>query len=165
MSIRRRVFIVSCVLLGASPFAVAGQKYGVTVNTVKPAALADAKTYAWGVNRPAFDKKVDALIVAAVDRELSGRGFSKTASGPGDVVVTYASLSRTDVDLKQKPAGGGLPELAVGTLLVDLSDPNRQTLVRVRMDTPMEWTPATYEATVNAAVKAMFDRYPPRSKR
>jgi len=164
MSITRRVFILSCVLLGASHAAVA-QKYGVTVNTVKPAALAPAKTYVWGVNRQSFDKKIDALIVAAVDRELSERGFSKVASGSSDVVVTYASLSRTDVDLKQKPKDGASAEIAVGTLLVDLSDPNRQTLFRVRMDTPIELNTATNEATVNGIIKQMFEKYPPRSKR
>jgi len=135
------------------------------VPTVKPAALAAAKTYVWGVNRQSFDKKIDALIVAAVDRELSERGFSKVASGSSDVVVTYASLSRTDVDLKQKPKDGASAEIAVGTLLVDLSDPNRQTLFRVRMDTPIELNTATNEATVNGIIKQMFEKYPPRSKR
>ena len=75
------------------------------------------------------------------------------------------SLSRTDVDL-EAPKGGTAPELAVGTLIVNLTDPaNRQPLFSVRMDRPIDWSPATYEATVNAAVAAMFEKYPAPSKR
>ena len=68
MRIAHSWFVLSCVLLGAS-LVVAGQpKYGVTVETVKPAALAKAKTYIWDAGRPSFTKDVDARIVAAVDR-------------------------------------------------------------------------------------------------
>ena len=160
-------FILACALSGASAPAGAGQsKYGASVKAVKPAALANAKTYVWMPSQPAFDKNVDALIVAAVDRELGARGFSRLLSGPADVVLTYASLSRTDVDVKKAPKAGAAREFAVGTLVVDVRDPaNRQSLFRVRMDTPIEKDPATFEAKINAAVTEMFEKYPPRSKR
>ena len=98
------------VLLGAGHLAVAGQqmKYGVSVKEAKPAALAKAKTYIWTNSQPSFDKDVDRQIVAAVDRELAARGFTKLDAAPSDVVVTYASLSRTDTDLKSKPAANGM---------------------------------------------------------
>ena len=167
MRIARDVLILTCVLLGAVQLVVAGQrKYGVTVITSKPAALVKARTYAWTVSQPSPDKNVDALIVAAVDRELGARGFTKVASGQSDVLVTYISQRRTDVDLKKAKKGEASPEYAVGALIVDLSDPtNRQALFRVRMDTPLESDPATYEAAIGAAVKAMFEKYPPPPKR
>lgn len=169
MRISRASLILTCVGLLVSQFVAAAQqpKYGVTVLTSKPAPLAKAKTYVWTRGNPALDKRVDALIVAAVDRELSARGFAKLTSGQGDVVVTYASLSRTDVDLKTKvPQGATRPEFAVGTLIVDLSDPaSRQQLFRVRMDTPIEKDPVLLEAGINAAVTAMFDKYPAPPKR
>ena len=119
------------VLLGTGHLAVAGQqmKYGVSVKEAKPAALAKAKTYVWTNSQPSFDKDVDRQIVAAVDRELAARGFTKLDAAPSDVVVTYASLSRTSTDLKSKPAANGmLREYAVGTLVVDMRDPaNRQS--------------------------------------
>jgi hypothetical protein len=166
MRIVRSVCILACALL-ASQFALAGQsKYGVKVMEANPSALAKVRTYVWTVSQPSFDKKVDALIVAAVDRELAGRGLTKLPSGQGDVAVTYASVSRTDVDTKQAPKDGASRQFAVGTLIVDLIAPaNRQRLFRVRLDTPIESDPATMEATINAAVTAMFEKYPPPPKR
>lgn len=167
MSIPRALFVclLTGVLLGPGSIVGAQTKYGVTVRAVKAAELAKAKTYVWTVGRPSFNKDVDALIIAAVDRELSSRGFTKLTSGQGDVVVTYGTLTRTDVDL-EAPKGGTAPELAVGTLVINLTDPaNKQQLFSVRMDRPIDWNPATYQATVDAAVAAMFEKYPVPSKR
>jgi Domain of unknown function (DUF4136) len=159
--------IVAGVLSGASATVVVSQpKYGVTVKTVNQAALTKARTYAWRVSKPSFDKTIDALIVAAVDRELAAHGLTKLTSGQSDVDVTYGSLSRTDVDLKKGGKDGARPESAVGTLVVDLTDPtSRKELFSVRMDTPIASDPATLEATINAAVTAMFEKYPSPSKR
>ena len=161
------LFILAGVWLGIGHLVVVGQpKYGVKVMEARPAVLAKARTYVWTVGRPSFNKGVDTLIVAAVDRELGARGLTKLPSGPGDVTVTYASVGRTDVDVKNAPKGGASREFAVGTLVVDLTDPtNRQVLFRVRLDTPIETDPATFEATINAAVAAMFEKYPTPPKR
>ena len=128
----------------------------------KPAALAPVKTYTWTETRPSFDKAIDAQIRAAVDRELQARGLSKRATAPADLLVTYSSLSRTDVDLRSKEArGGGPPEFAVGTLVVDLRDAsNRVSLFQVRTDTPIDTDRARLEATISVAVAAMFEKYP-----
>jgi len=170
MSIPRVLFVclLTGVLVGAGSLVAAQTKYGVTVRTVKTAELAKAKTYVWTVGRPSFNKDVDALIIAAVDRQLSSRGFTKLASGQGDVMVTYGTLTRTDVDLEAPKGGtaGTAPELAVGTLVINLTDPaNRQQLFSVRMDRPIDWNPETYQATVDAAVAAIFEKYPVPSKR
>ena len=166
MRIPRPVLFLACVLLVAGHVVTIGQpKYGVRVMEAKPAELAKVKTYVWTVGRPAFDKKTDALIVAAVDRELAARGLTKLPAGPSDVSVTYASVGRTDVDVKNAAKDGASRELAVGTLVVDLGDPgSRQLLFRVRLDTPLDTDPATFEASVNAAVATMFDKYPPPPK-
>ena len=167
MRIPRVLFIAACVLV-ASQLVAAGQpKYGVKVQESKPAALAKAKTYVWTRGNPAFVKRTDALIVAAIDRELGTRGLTKLPSGQSDLEVKYASVSSTGVDLKSKnPKGEPLREFAVGTLVVDLSDAtNSKVLFRVRMDTPIETDPASLEAAINAAVTAMFDKYPSPAKR
>ena len=152
--------IAATVWAGADRVDAGQTKYGVSVKTVKPAALAKIKTYAWKSSTPAPDKRVDVMIVAAVDRELSTRGLTKVASGPSDVLVTYASVARTDVDLKKAEKNGALPEFSVGTLVVDLSDPKEDVLFRVRMDTPFDRDRATIEATINQAVAEMFAKYP-----
>ena len=179
MSMRKRITqgasVLACVLLGASQLVVAGQrtpsnpKYGVTVLTSKPEGLANAKTYVWMVGQPAYDKTVDKQIVAAIDRELAAKGFTKLPSGKSDVLVTYASANRTDTDLKAKPeANGTRPQYAVGTIVVDLQNPpDHVSFFKVRMDTPIDKTdPAKLEATINEFVAAMFAKYPtPTTKR
>jgi hypothetical protein len=57
-----------------------------------------------------------------------------------------------------------LPQYPVGTLVVNVRDAsNRQSLYRVRLDTPIDPDPAKMAAEIDAAVAAMFekDRAPP----
>jgi hypothetical protein len=167
MRITRSTFILTCVLLAAGKLVVAGQqpKYGVTVSVAKAAGLAKAKTYSWQASQPSPIKEVDAQIVAAVDRELTALGLTKVVSGKGDLLATYASLRRTDVDVtsKAKKSGAGR-EYAVGTLIVDLRDPaTNQPLFRARIDQPIDTEPEKVEAAINAAVTAMFEKYPTRT--
>jgi len=161
--------LMACALLAASHVAMAGaqMKYGVTVLTLRQADLAKARTYGWTVAHPSPDKNIDRMIVAAVDRELAARGLTKVPSGPSDLVVSYDSLQRTDVDLKAKPTEAGtLRDVSVGTLVVDLRGPdNKQSFFRVRMDTPIDRPRAEMEAPINGAVTAMFEKYPSPSKR
>ena len=168
MRITRPVLLLASVLLVTAPLVVAGQpKYEVRVNTMKAAELAKAKTYQWTTGNAAFNKKADALIIAAVDRELAARGLAKIISGPSDLTVSYASVTRTDADVKANASkDGALPGLQVGTLVVDLKDAKNQQLVfRVRTDTPIQNDSATLEPTINAAVTAIFGKYPTPSKR
>ena len=140
--------------------------YGVTATVAKNVDATKFKTYAWTKGGPSADKTVDAQIVAAVDRELAGVGLTK-ASGKSDVLVTYFSLRRTDVDLKAKPdAAGNLPQYSVGSLLVTLMDPaTRRRLVSLRTDKPVELDPAKAESIINGAVTEMFAKYPTRQKK
>src|SRR3954468_22173021 len=95
-------------------------KYGVTVTSDSKADFSTFKTYTWENGWRAYDKTVHANIEAAVDRELAAVGLEKRPSGPTDLLVTYGSLRRVDVDLKAKPTGknGGRPQYDVGTLVV-----------------------------------------------
>ena len=99
---------------------------------------------------------------------MTARGVTKVTSGPSDMVVTYLSVRRTDVDLKSTPSAkdGTLREYAVGTLVVSISDPadRQKKLFNGRIDKPLDLDPATYEATVNAAVAAIFEKYPRKGK-
>jgi hypothetical protein len=163
---RSAVFLIGG-LLAAGHLVALGQqpKYGATVKVANAAALAKARTYSWTVSQPSPVKAINAQIVAAVDRELAAQGFTKAAAGKGDVVVTYASVSRTDVDLKSKPdASGARRQYSVGTLVVDLRDPStREPLFRARIDAPIEAEPDKLEAAINAAVTEMFEKYPTRT--
>ena len=56
-------------------------KYGVTVETSNAPALLKASTYAFVPGQPVYDKALDALIIAAIDRELNARGVTKVDVG------------------------------------------------------------------------------------
>jgi len=153
-----------CVIAAA---ALHGQmpKYGVTVKAEKNVDFAKFTTYSWTKGQPSADTTIDAQVVAAVDRELGALGMTKAASGTGDVLATYYSLSRTDVDLKAKAdASGSRPQYWVGTLMVALLDPgSRRRLLQMRIDKPIDIEPAKLEAAINTAVAALFAKYPTRA--
>jgi Domain of unknown function (DUF4136) len=150
----------------ASVSAAQTPTYGVRVTVSKNVDPAKFKTYSWTKGGPSPVKSVDAQIVAAVDKELKGLGLTMSASGPGDVLVTYYTLRRTDVDLKGKQdAAGTLPQYPVGSLLVAMLDPGtRRRLVQLRTDKPIDLDPAKAESTINAAVAELFAKYPTRQK-
>jgi len=155
-------------VIGAAVLSAQLPTYGVTVTVAKGVDPAKFKTYSWIKGGPSPDKTVDAQIVAAVDKELPGVGLTKAAaSGKPDVLVTYYSLRRTDVNLEAKPdSAGKLPQYPVGTLLVALMDPGtRKRVVQLRTDKPLDVEPAKLEAGINAAVTEMFAKYPTRQKK
>jgi hypothetical protein len=160
--------LIAGVLLSVAVAAVAAQQYGVTVTPAKNVDFAKFKSYSWSKTQPARLKSVDEQIVAAIDRELKDLGMAKAASGPGDVLVTYRSLQRTDVDVKAKGDAAGIkPELSVGTLVVDLLEPGTQRqFLRMRLDKPMDAAdPAKLESAINTGVAEMFAKYPTRQKK
>ena len=160
--------IVSCVLAAAgATLAAQMPKYGVTVTAEKNVDFAAFRTYSWTSSQPSPSRAIDGQIIAAVDRELSALGMTKTTSEPGDVLVTYFSLSRTDVDLTAKAdAQGLLPDYSVGTLVVAFLEPeNRRRLLRLRIDRPIEIEAAKLEGAINSAVAEMFAKYPTRRKK
>jgi hypothetical protein len=139
-------------------------KYGVSVQAITPAALAKARTYMWTEGDHAFNKQAHTLIVAAIDRELAARGLTKVPSGSSHLLVSYDALGRTDVNLKESK-GNDYKDVSVGMLVVNLRDAaNKQSVFRVRMDTPMERNAATIEAEINTAVAAIFGKYPPAKR-
>jgi hypothetical protein len=163
-------FVLTAALMSASYVAATGQqtKHRVKVTEVNRDALAMVKTYTWTVSHPSFDKTADKQIIASVDRELAARGLTRLATGRGDAEVTYASVVRTDVDLKSKPStSGALRTYPVGILVVQVRDSTtRQMLFSGSVDSPIDAEPAKLEAAINAATIALFKKYPvPAAKR
>jgi len=161
--------LMAVVLVLAMSVAAASQttKYGVTVLAEKNVDFGTKRTYAWRKAQPSPDKAIDAQIVAAVDRELAALGMSKPESGPTDVLVSYASLTRTDVNLKGKEdAKGLLPEYRVGTLVVAMYDPpSNRRLLRLRADLPIDVPRSELGGAIDKAVVMMFAEYPTRKKK
>jgi len=166
---RIRLFLILSAVCAVQAGSLAQRTtYGVTADVTNEAALLKAVTYNFVPGQPAYDKALDQLIIAAIDRELSARGVTKAPSGRSEIVVTYLSVRRTDVDLKSKPSpkDGTLREYPVGTLVVSISDPadRQKKLFNGRIDEPLDLDPATYETTIKTAVAAIFEKYPRKIK-
>jgi hypothetical protein len=159
--------IASILILGLATAAVAQTpKYGVTSTADKNTDFSKIKTYTWEHGWQSPDKQIHEMITSAIDRELGAAGLQKRASGPTDVVVTYASLRRIDVDLKSKPTEGeaGRRQYEVGTLVVLLLDPaSRKELFRARVDQPIDMEREKAQAIVDTAVTEMFAKYPTKA--
>jgi len=163
-----RPLFVGVLVSLAVAIAAAQPKYGVTVTPTKGVDFAKFKTYEWTNGQPARSKDIDGQIVAAIDKELKGLGFTKKEGGGSDVLVRYGSLQRTDVDLKSKPDDktGMRPQMDVGTLVVDLLAPaDKHQLLRMRLDKPIDTERSKLEAAINAGVAEMFSKYPTRTKK
>ena len=161
-------WIVALALVGAGSLITVGAqtKFGVTVQTVSPDKLAKVASYLW--TGGSLSRQVDGLITAAVERELAARGITKVTAGRSDVLVSYSALGRSEVDTKAAaPKKDGTErEQSIGTLTVDLRDAvSRELLFRARMETPIERDPATIEKAIDAAVAAIFEKYPGPPKR
>src|SRR5579884_1911531 len=166
----KRVASLCGVIVVAGIVAAAqAPKYGVTVKADGKTDFSKLKTYTWEHGWQAFDKRVDQQVTASVDRELAGVGLAKRDARPADVLVTYASLRRIDVDLDSKPVGedGTRRQYDVGTLVVLLLEPEtRKELFRARVDQPIEAADVSkVTAAVDAAIKEMFAKYPTRAKK
>jgi len=163
----RIAIALDLVLVCTAPMAAQTPKYSVTVTTDRKADFTKFKTYTWENGWQAYDKTVHANILAAVDRQLAAVGLEKRESGPVDLLVTYASLRRIDVDLKAKPAKDGTrPQYDVGTLVVLLLEPGtRNELFRGRVDKPIVLEPEKVQPVVDTAVTEMFAKYPTRQQR
>src|SRR4051812_38859675 len=161
---------VLCAVVGlATAITLAAQmpKYGVTVKADRDTDFAKLKSYTWEHGWQTYDKRVHQGILAAVDRELAAAGLMKKASGPADLLVTYASLRRIDVDFDAKPTGGAgtHPQYDVGTLVVLLLEPgSRKELFRGRVDTPIVVDADKVIAIVDSTVNDMFAKYPTKKK-
>jgi hypothetical protein len=169
-----KTFVLSvCVLTLAIPTLAFAQKPKETFKTSivqqdKGADVSKFKTYAWTPGHPALLPEVDKEIVAAIDAQLAARGLTKAAKG--DVLVSYHSVEREDVDLKtfdeKAPAAGAQRQEAqtvrVGTLVVDLKDGATNKLVwRAKAEGVTSNLPAANRtAFLNEAAAKLFELYP-----
>jgi Domain of unknown function (DUF4136) len=137
-------------------------KYRVKVQADKHTDFSKVRTYSWMGGHPASIAALDAAIVAAIERELSALGMRQVPSGGGDVVVTYASVTRTDVNTKAKPISKDYrPEYAVGTLVVSLLDPaSLRPLLQLRVDRPVDRD--ELDATIGGTIQELFTYFPTR---
>lgn len=142
------------------------RKYEVTTRVDKRANFSRLRTYAWERGRPALDPAMHEQVVAAIDRELAALGFTQRQSAPADVMVSYATVQRTDVDLKSKARGryGERPTYPVASLVVLMRHPvTSRELFLARVAMRIDPSPETFAGTISDRVSKIFARYPSRS--
>jgi hypothetical protein len=137
----------------------------VTVAVDKHTDFSALHTYAWTRGWASFDPRVDAYIVDAIDRELASLGLMRHETEPVDVVVSYGTVQRSDVDLsgKRQRHSGVYPEYPVGKLVVLMREAySRRELLRARAELPIDTDIARLEEQIDAIVGQIFAHYPTR---
>jgi len=135
----------------------------------KKATFSGFHTYAWKEGHEALDPAVHELIVQAIDGHMAALGFTKTDAASADVLLTYHSVRRTDVDLKNLPKetrGTTAPTRTVGSMVVELygRGATSKPIWRARTRQYVSEDPTTRSQQVQEAIAALFETYPGRKK-
>jgi hypothetical protein len=158
------IVLTLCLLLAATQ----GAKVGVVESTFdKSTDFRALRTYSWQAGYDAYDPAIHKLIVAAIDAEMTGLGFTKVASG-GDATIAYYSVLSTEVDIKalEKLQREGKttapPTKSLGRLVIIMRKPGGDASL---------WTASTREhvereqaeTTIRVVAQRLFEKYPGRA--
>ena len=152
----------------------------VTYDYDKGADFSGLKTYAWVRGTPVNDELNHKRIVNAIDAQLAAKGFTKVEAGANpDVLVAYHASFNRDLQVtgfntgwggyRFGPGGTGsarVDQIVVGTLIVDLVDAAKKTIVWrgvATKDLDPNASPEKREKNINKAAEKLFKNYPPRS--
>jgi hypothetical protein len=170
---KTRIAVVVVMLALLCPGLVLAQKLVPTVvQQDKTVDFTTFRTYSYEASHPAILKEVDARIVVDIEKELAALGLTKAATGKGDVVVTYHSVTRNDVDLAtfdtKQPAAGGerkaAETLKIGTLAVDVKVASTGKLAwRAKVERVFSGDKAAQLNGVDYAVAEVFTVYPTKT--
>jgi hypothetical protein len=178
MKTRVAAAAIACLL----PALVLAQKTSFDFD--KAADFATFKTYALKEGTNVGDPLIDKRIVAAIESELAAKGMTSNDAKP-DVVVVYHVAFDKKQDITAYSTGGGygrygyrwgggwgttdvrVNEILVGTLVVDVSDANKQEVVWRGMGVKEVNPQAKAEQrdkNINGAVKKILQNFPPKKK-
>ena len=149
-----------CFVAAAAP---ADDRVKVTVD--KHTDFSALHTYAWTRGFASLDPDFDAFIVAAIDRELSSAGLIRQETEPADVVVSYGTVRRSDIDTsaKRDRNSGVYPEYSKGTFVVLMREAfSRRELLRARAEVAIDVDIPRLEEQVDAIIVRIFAHYPTR---
>jgi len=154
------------VFLTVAVLSAQSTKYGVTVVNQKKVDFTKFKSYSWTTGQPAADKTVDERFVAAIDAQFASIGMTKVEPGPGDVLVGYGAIRRTDVNVQKPSATGPQTQSSVGTVYLLVLDPKDRTrLLQLRLDKPIDANPAAAGPAIDQAMAELFTKYPVKPKK
>jgi hypothetical protein len=125
------------------------------------------RTYSWDKGHEAYDPAAHKLIVAAIDKEMTGLGFTRAEGGKADVMIRYHSVVSTFVDFKSlskapvKAADGSDKTSQLGTLVVEMVDPAHKQLWAARTREFVDRS--TLDQSIGPIVARLFETYPGRA--
>jgi len=151
-----------------------GGNMKVATDYDRSANFAPLKSYSWREGTPLPNPLMSGRVVAAVDRELAAKGFTKVESG-GDVNVTYHASADKEVDIQSFNTGGPyacyggcststtVTHVTVGTIIVDIVDAKTDKMLwRGSASDTVSDDPSRNEQKINDGVKMMFAGFPPK---
>jgi hypothetical protein len=193
--VRSALFVVAAAALawvgGVRPEAA---KTDITTQGDPSFSFAGLHTWAWhpdgagdvrqavsaDTDPKAIAKRVDPIILPAVERELQSRGFTKAATGPADLYVHYyvlASLNSSSQYMGQFVAPipvWGLPPFApvttaidmyaVGTLILDMTSTAKQAIVwrgAAQRKINLEKPDKERRQILERAIHDLIEKFPP----
>lgn len=184
----KRMTTAAIAALLMAPVLVTAQK--VSYDYDKSAVFTGYKTYAHKDGTPVGQKLIDDRIVAAIDTQMKAKGFTRSDASP-DVVVVYHVAFDKEKDISTFSSGYGyggygpygygwgggwtggtsttsVRDILVGTLVVDMADAKKNTVVWRGMATKEVNTSASPEKrdkSINDGMKKIFKNYPPKVKK
>jgi Domain of unknown function (DUF4136) len=149
------------------PLAASAQK--VSVDYDKDVDFSALSSYSWQPGQPAPNSLIDKRIIAAIDRQLTAKGWTKVESAPGAIVIYQAGIDvrRQLNGWSNGPRWGAMgtvsvEEIRTGQLAVDIYDAaTRQLVWRGLASDTISDKPEKNEKRMNEAVEKMFKQFPP----
>ena len=157
------MLMLSLAFEGAGAMTPADYRVKVTVD--KHTDFSALHTYAWTRGFASLDPDLDAFIVAAIDRELASAALIREESEPADVVVSYGTVRRSDIDVsaKRDRNSGVYPEYPTGTFVVLIREASsRRELLRARAEVPLDVDITQLEEQIDSIITRIFAHYPTR---
>ena len=171
----RRLLVVAA-LLQLLAITAFGQK--ISVDHDQSVNFSKFKTYAWNksLSTSAPNPLMDSRIIAAVDQQMADKGMIKVDAGNSpDLILVYHAAVSYETRLNTVGMGWGygwggdattyVDKIPVGTLLVEMGDPNtRKTVWRGQGSDTVSDKPEKIEKKIYQVVEKMFKKFPPEVK-
>jgi hypothetical protein len=166
------------------PTAAMAQK--VSYDFDKTTNFAALKTYTFKEGTPVGQKLIDDRIVAAIEAQMTAKGFTKSDTNPDVIVVYHVAFDKQkDISTFSSGYGGGygpygyrygggmgssttqVRDIVVGTLVIDLIDAKPGQVAWRGMgvkEIDTQAKPEKRDKSINGAVEKIFKNYPPKKK-
>ena len=168
MKLIRTISVVLGLLVLAT--SVVAQK--VTTNSAPNVDWAKFHTYSWGEGTPASDPLIAQQIVAAIDSQLSAKGWKKVDQDP-DAIVVYHTSTDQQKSLNWSSFGGWgrfgggmgsaqVETVVTGQLIVDIADAKAKQFVwRGTAADSVSSDPQKLTKKISQGLIKMFQKFPP----